>query len=266
MKATAALLLAPLLWATTSFAEPEPMVLQGVLPADGSTVPRNARLTLFGASVDNLRVTLCDAVDDDPTDCVGDDVVLSQTSSWGFSSSRVVTSATLPLQPGTAALWATDGWSGASVVWDVVDVDDNTPPTPPELLAVEPEFRWVGGTGGSDQDTFVVEWGPGEDDFGIAHHRVERKEGDAFVAVGWRDGERSFPITDVNDAASATYRVVAIDIAGNESEPSNEVTGVRLSPPAAVRLCRCVQRSTSTPICSGLLLLWVLLRRRRPSR
>jgi|GEM_PF-1474449 len=220
---------------TTTWAEPDPIQLDDVLPVDGATVPRNVRAHLFGADAASLALTVCDDVMAPLSRCDGTEVMLFSVSSRSWSSTFVVASDGLALPPGDAAVWAAYTpflsdpiYEGHARRWTVVDDDDVEPPTAPTLVSVDHEFRWVGGSTGGEAHTFLVTWDPPTDDFGVAYHRVEHFVDGAFVAVGWRQ-HRATQQTwmHVNDNVTAVYRVVAVDVAGNESMPSTEVSAER---------------------------------------
>ncbi|MFG2884318.1 discoidin domain-containing protein [Streptomyces sp. NPDC048297] len=97
---------------------------------------------------------------------------------------------------------------------------DTTPPSAPGALAV------TGHTGTS----VTLAWNASSDNTGVTGYRVLRVSGSTSTQVG-TTGATSFTVTGLDTSTTYTFDVVALDAAGNASQPSNQVT-VTTDPPS----------------------------------
>lgn len=101
--------------------------------------------------------------------------------------------------------------------------DDSSPPTAPTGLSAV--------AGGINQ--INLNWTVSTDNVGVASYRIERSHGTGAASYNQIAIAVSSSFVDVNLAggASYTYRVCAMDVAGNQSSYSNEVTAIAASGP-----------------------------------
>ncbi|MEU9972213.1 discoidin domain-containing protein [Streptomyces sp. NPDC051014] len=135
------------------------------------------------------------ALDEDGTAC-SSDYYLRLTGDGGrMLKGRIALTATRPTQPVL---------SGGG---------DTTPPAAPGGLTV------TGHTSGS----VALSWNAATDNVGVTGYRVLRVSGTIGTQVG-TTGATSFTVTGLSASTAYTFDVVALDAAGNVSQPSNQVT------------------------------------------
>jgi hypothetical protein len=133
-----------------------------------------------------------------------DGVLVGTRSGGAFSS--------YSLQPETAYTWTVRAIDTAGQLGEPATVaattraPDLTPPTPVEATLTAENQSWA-----------MLTWTAASDDVGVSGYRVYR-DGVLYATTGVGELE-------VRVEAGATYWVTAIDSSGNESVPSNEVTG-----------------------------------------
>ncbi|GAA3149769.1 discoidin domain-containing protein [Streptomyces rameus] len=98
---------------------------------------------------------------------------------------------------------------------------DTTPPAAPGALTVT----------GHTSDSVSLAWKTSTDNVGVTGYRVLRVSGSTSTQVG-ATGAASFTVTGLGASTAYTFDVVALDAAGNVSQPSNQVT-VTTDPPSS---------------------------------
>ncbi len=97
---------------------------------------------------------------------------------------------------------------------------DTTPPAAPGALTVT----------GHTSDSVSLAWNPSTDNVGVTGYRVLRVSGSTSAQVGTTSAA-SFTVAGLGASTAYTFDVVALDAAGNVSQPSNQVT-VTTDPPS----------------------------------
>jgi hypothetical protein len=108
-----------------------------------------------------------------------------------------------------------DGQTHTLLVDDIrirdANSSDTSPPPAPAGLAVEAQERH-----------FDLAWEPARSDDVLEYRIYRSADGRNFTPVGTQQGQRSrFEDFVGKPGTKATYRITALDLAGNESEPSN---------------------------------------------
>ncbi len=191
----------------TAIPEPTDQAVPTVVrtaPDDGATV--DGVVTATGTASDNVEVESVQLlVDDDPVGTATPDGDGSVAIDW---NSATVTNGTHTLR-----LWARDT-SGNTAVSDPATVTvenfDEEPPTPPTGLTA----TW------SRPSKVTLEWSAASDNGAVTGYRVYR-DGDLATTLG--HASLQYADLDAEDLATHHYVVTALDAAGNESEPSEEV-------------------------------------------
>jgi fibronectin type 3 domain-containing protein len=122
------------------------------------------------------------------------------------------------------AIWSREA-GGTNVPQLVVDVQtDTTAPSAPDGLTA---------TGGDKQVSLT--WNAASDDTGVTGYRVYRQNADGSwpttATATTAAATRSFTDTGRTNGTAYTYRVTAIDAAGNESAPSATASATPQAPP-----------------------------------
>ncbi|MGW2962803.1 discoidin domain-containing protein [Streptomyces sp. NPDC001220] len=97
---------------------------------------------------------------------------------------------------------------------------DTTPPAAPGGLTVT----------GHTSTSVALAWNTATDNVGVTGYRVLQVSGSTSTQVG-TTGATSFTVTGLGASTAYTFDVVALDAAGNVSQPSNQVT-VTTDPPS----------------------------------
>ncbi|MBK3574646.1 discoidin domain-containing protein [Streptomyces sp. MBT65] len=98
---------------------------------------------------------------------------------------------------------------------------DTTPPAAPGGLTVT----------GHTANSVSLSWNTSTDNVGVTGYRVLQVSGSTSTQVG-TTGSTSFTVTGLGASTAYTFDVVALDAAGNMSQPSNQVT-VTTDPPSS---------------------------------
>ncbi|KAF5993151.1 discoidin domain-containing protein [Streptomyces sp. WAC00263] len=142
------------------------------------------------------------ALDEDGTACSADYYLRLTGDGGRMLKGQIALTATRPTQPTVPA------------------GGDTTPPAAPGALTV------TGRTG----DSVSLAWNPSTDNVGVTGYRVLRVSGSTSTQVGTTSAV-SFTVTGLGASTAYTFDVVALDAAGNVSQPSNQVT-VTTDPPS----------------------------------
>ncbi|MER5409160.1 discoidin domain-containing protein [Streptomyces sp. NPDC002769] len=102
---------------------------------------------------------------------------------------------------------------------------DTTPPAAPSGLTA----------GGHTSNSVSLTWNASTDNVGVTGYRVLQVSGSTSTQVG-TTGATSFTVTGLGAATAYTFDVVALDAAGNVSQPSNQVTVTTDAPSGDVDL------------------------------
>lgn len=254
-----ALLIVPVLFSESAKSDPEPVQLSDVLPQDGATIPLNARLWTFGGDMEEGGgATICNEDSPEAVDCLGTPLTLEPLVQGGL-----IYVADLPNTAEESSVLIDVFQYRIHMVREYIlgDYFDEQPPQVPQNLSVESSVRRFGGTGGRNRASIKFEWEPSQDDSGVAYYRIERiidGESSLFARVKGAGAIFAF-----EPGERVTVVVSAVDIAGNVSEQSEEITGVAdfIVPPA----CACVPYSKQSLAFPALAFVVgaILLRRRR---
>ncbi|MER6540245.1 discoidin domain-containing protein [Streptomyces sp900105755] len=141
------------------------------------------------------------ALDEDGTACSADYYLRLTGDGGRMLKGQIALTATRPTQP-------------------VLPTGDTTPPAAPGGLTV------TGHTGGS----VSLAWNASTDNVGVTGYRILRVSGSTSTQAG-TTGATSFTVTGLAASTAYTFAVVALDAAGNVSQPSNQVT-VTTEPPS----------------------------------
>src|SRR5436190_17977755 len=121
------------------------------------------------------------------------------------------------------AIWSREA-GGTQVPQLAVDVADTTPPSAPANLQAKAGDAQV-----------ALSWDASTDDTGVTGYRVYRQNADgtwpASATASTDASTRSLTDKSLTDGASYTYRVTAVDGAGNESAPSATASATPQAPP-----------------------------------
>ncbi|WP_406462698.1 discoidin domain-containing protein [Streptomyces sp. NBC_01622] len=98
---------------------------------------------------------------------------------------------------------------------------DTTPPAAPGGLTVT----------GHTSSSVSLSWNTSTDNVGVTGYRILQASGSTSTQVG-TTGSTSFTVTGLGASTAYTFDVVALDAAGNVSQPSNQVT-VTTDPPSS---------------------------------
>jgi chitodextrinase len=98
---------------------------------------------------------------------------------------------------------------------------DTTPPAAPGGLTVT----------GHTSSSVSLSWNTSTDNVGVTGYRILQVSGSTSTQVG-TTGSTSFTVTGLGASTAYTFDVVALDAAGNVSQPSNQVT-VTTDPPSS---------------------------------
>ncbi|MFF2512660.1 discoidin domain-containing protein [Streptomyces sp. NPDC058086] len=143
------------------------------------------------------------ALDEDGTAC-SSDYYLRLTGDGGrMLKGQIALTATRPTQP------------------TVPTGGDTTPPAAPGALTVT----------GHTSNSVSLAWNTSTDNVGVTGYRVLQVPGSTSTQVGTTSAA-SFTVTGLGASTAYTFDVVAFDAAGNESQPSNQVT-VTTDPPSS---------------------------------
>ncbi|MCT9112107.1 fibronectin type III domain-containing protein, partial [Streptomyces mirabilis] len=154
------------------------------------------------------------ALDEDGTAC-SSDYYLRLTGDGGrMLKGQIALTATRPTQP-TAP---TGG--------------DTTPPAAPGALTVT----------GHTSNSVSLTWNTSTDNVGVTGYRVLQVSGSTSTQVGTA-GSTSFTVTGLGASTAYTFTVVALDAAGNVSQPSNQATVTTDAPSGTTNLA--LHRPTS---------------------
>jgi MYXO-CTERM domain-containing protein len=241
--------------------------LAGVAPGNEATVPTNVRFHTNGGE-GTAVVTRCDDAEGALEDCFGAVVgpLAAAPGNRGFCGvgfcDDVAVSERLDLEPNSrVGFFVHSDFGNRSARWTVATEADTEAPTAPVLTGGTSDYEWVGGTSGSDQDTITLTWEAATDDFGVAYYRVERETAGGFASEGLRFASRAETYSMVVVVASGTFRISAVDVAGNVSAPSEEL---RVENNLLASVCTCVSSSASPRPWFGVgVVVWLLVRRRR---
>ncbi|MGY5046333.1 discoidin domain-containing protein [Streptomyces sp. 900105755] len=141
------------------------------------------------------------ALDEDGTACSADYYLRLTGDGGRMLKGQIALTATRPTQP-------------------VLPTGDTTPPAAPGGLTV------TGHTG----DSVSLAWNASTDNVGVTGYRILRVSGSTSTQAG-TTGATSFTVTGLAASTAYTFAVVALDAAGNVSQPSNQVT-VTTDPPS----------------------------------
>ncbi|SEE11299.1 discoidin domain-containing protein [Streptomyces sp. Ag109_O5-10] len=141
------------------------------------------------------------ALDEDGTACSADYYLRLTGDGGRMLKGQIALTATRPTQP-------------------VLPTGDTTPPAAPGGLTV------TGHTGGS----VSLAWNASTDNVGVTGYRILRVSGSTSTQAG-TTGATPFTVTGLAASTAYTFAVVALDAAGNVSQPSNQVT-VTTEPPS----------------------------------
>ncbi|MFF4301946.1 discoidin domain-containing protein [Streptomyces sp. NPDC001601] len=141
------------------------------------------------------------ALDEDGTACSADYYLRLTGDGGRMLKGQIALTATRPTQP-------------------VLTTGDTTAPAAPGDLTV------TGHTGNS----VSLAWNASTDNVGVTGYRILRVSGSTSTQVG-TTGATSFTVTGLAASTAYTFDVVALDAAGNVSQPSNQVT-VTTDPPS----------------------------------
>ncbi|MEU2621324.1 discoidin domain-containing protein [Streptomyces sp. NPDC007157] len=154
------------------------------------------------------------ALDEDGTAC-SSDYYLRLTGDGGrMLKGQIALTATRPTQP----TLPTGG--------------DTTPPAAPGGLTVT----------GHTSTSVALAWNTATDNVGVTGYRVLQVSGSTSTQVG-TTGATSFTVTGLGASTAYTFDVVALDAAGNVSQPSNQVTATTDPPSGTTDLA--LHRPTS---------------------
>lgn len=170
----------------------------------------------WGASNDNVGVTEYRVERCQGVNCANFSEVGRPT---GTSFSDTGRSPATTYQYRVRAVDAANNFSGYSNI-ATATTPDNTPPTPPINLTA----TVVGGT------QINLAWGASTDNVAVVEYRIERCQGvncSNFAQIATR-AVTTFSNTGLTSATSYSYRVRAVDAAGNLGGFSNTATGVTL--------------------------------------
>ncbi|MER5526472.1 discoidin domain-containing protein [Streptomyces sp. NPDC002677] len=143
------------------------------------------------------------ALDEDGTAC-SSDYYLRLTGDGGrMLKGQIALTATRPTQP------------------TVPTGGDTTPPAAPGALTVT----------GHTSNSASLNWNPSTDNVGVTGYRILQVSGSTSTQVG-TTGSTSFTVTGLGASTAYTFAVVALDAAGNVSQPSNQAT-VTTDPPSS---------------------------------
>jgi chitodextrinase len=143
------------------------------------------------------------ALDEDGTSC-SSDYYLRLTGDGGrMLKGQIALTATRPTQP----IVSTGG--------------DTTPPTAPSALNAT----------GHTSNSVSLAWSASTDSVGVTGYRVLQVSGSTSTQVGTTSAT-SFTVAGLSASTAYTFDVVALDAAGNVSQPSNQVT-VTTDPPSS---------------------------------
>ncbi|MEV6113107.1 discoidin domain-containing protein [Streptomyces sp. NPDC052109] len=143
------------------------------------------------------------ALDEDGTAC-SSDYYLRLTGDGGrMLKGQIALTATRPTQP----IVSTGG--------------DTTPPTAPSALNAT----------GHTSNSVSLAWSASTDSVGVTGYRVLQVSGSTSTQVGTTSAT-SFTVAGLSASTAYTFDVVALDAAGNVSQPSNQVT-VTTDPPSS---------------------------------
>ncbi|MEV7321266.1 discoidin domain-containing protein [Streptomyces sp. NPDC093970] len=146
------------------------------------------------------------ALDEDGTAC-SSDYYLRLTGDGGrMLKGQIALTATRPTRP-------------------TLPTGDTTPPAAPGGLTV------TGHTAGS----VSLSWNASTDNVGVTGYRILRVSGSTSTQVG-ATGATSFTVTGLTAATAYTFDVVALDAAGNVSQPSGQVTVTTDAPSGTTNL------------------------------
>ncbi|MGW3286142.1 galactose-binding domain-containing protein [Streptomyces sp. NPDC001002] len=143
------------------------------------------------------------ALDEDGTAC-SSDYYLRLTGDGGrMLKGQIALTATRPTQP------------------VVPGGGDTAPPTAPSALAVT----------GHTSNSASLSWNPATDNVGVTGYRIRQVSGSTSTQVG-TSSSTSFTVTGLGASTAYTFDVVAVDAAGNVSQPSNQAS-VTTDPPSS---------------------------------
>ncbi|MGW1213874.1 galactose-binding domain-containing protein [Streptomyces sp. NPDC002499] len=143
------------------------------------------------------------ALDEDGTAC-SSDYYLRLTGDGGrMLKGQIALTATRPTQP------------------VVPGGGDTTPPTAPGALTVT----------GHTSNSASLSWNPSTDNVGVTGYRIRQVSGSTSTQVG-TSSSTTFTVTGLGASTAYTFDVVAVDAAGNVSQPSNQAT-VTTDPPSS---------------------------------
>ncbi|MFC9846853.1 discoidin domain-containing protein [Streptomyces sp. NPDC060223] len=143
------------------------------------------------------------ALDEDGTAC-SSDYYLRLTGDGGrMLKGQIALTATRPTQP------------------TVPSGGDTTPPAAPGALTVT----------GRTSNSVSLAWNPSTDNVGVTGYRILQMSGSTSTQVG-ATAATSFTVNGLGASTAYTFGVVALDAAGNVSQPSNQVN-VTTDPPSS---------------------------------
>ncbi|MFJ4785031.1 discoidin domain-containing protein [Streptomyces sp. NPDC088794] len=143
------------------------------------------------------------ALDEDGTAC-SSDYYLRLTGDGGrMLKGQIALTATRPTQP------------------VVPGGGDTTPPAAPGALTAT----------GHTSNSASLSWNPSTDNVGVTGYRIRQVSGSTSTQVG-TSGSTTFTVTGLGASTAYTFDVVAVDAAGNVSQPSNRAT-VTTDPPSS---------------------------------
>ncbi|MFJ6836892.1 discoidin domain-containing protein [Streptomyces sp. NPDC091209] len=143
------------------------------------------------------------ALDEDGTACSADYYLRLTGDGGRMLKGQIALTATRPTQP----VVPTGG--------------DTTPPAAPTALTVT----------GHTSDSVSLAWNTSTDNVGVTGYRVLRVSGSTSTQVGTTSAT-SLTVNGLGASTAYTFDVVALDAAGNVSQPSNQVT-VTTDPPSS---------------------------------
>lgn len=142
------------------------------------------------------------ALDEDGTACSADYYLRLTGDGGRMLKGQIALTATRPTQP----VVRTGG--------------DTTPPAAPSALTVT----------GHTSNSVSLTWNPSTDNVGVSGYRILQVSGSTSTQVGTTSAA-SFTVTGLGASTAYTFDVVALDAAGNVSQPSNQAT-VTTDPPS----------------------------------
>lgn len=197
----------------------------GSAPCHGTqtdTQPPTAPTSLAATAASTSEIDLTWGASTDDTGVSGyrvfrDGVLLTTVTGTSFADTGLVPSTTHTYQ--VYAVDATGNVSAASNTSQATTFADTEPPTAPTGLTATP-------AGSTEVD---LSWTGSTDNAGVDHYSIVRDGTQVAVTTG-----TTYADTTVSPSSTYAYSIVAVDVAGNTSAPSNTATATTPAPPTTL--------------------------------